>query len=61
MADSGSKLSTGEYASRKMIDVAAAVAVPLATFTAGYIVFFHGEDIANSIKENLNKVKNKRR
>lgn len=57
---SGAKLSTSEYAARKMIDVAAAVAVPLASFTAGYVVFFHGEDIANAIKTRLNRVKTKR-
>lgn len=57
MDKSGSKLSTGEYAARKAIDVAAAVAVPLATATAGYIVVFHGQDIADAIKRRLNQVK----
>lgn len=57
----GNKLSTTEYATRKAIDVAAAIAVPVATFAAGYLVYFHGEDIAAAIKRNLNKVKNRRR
>lgn len=58
--NSGAKLSTTEYATRKLIDVAAAIAVPVATFAAGYVVYFHGEDLANSIKSKLNKIKKNR-
>lgn len=57
MAQSGAKLSVLEYATRKAIDVAAAVAVPVATFTAGYIVYFHGSDIAENIKRRIRRVK----
>lgn len=61
MSASGAKLSTTEYATRKLIDVAAAIAVPVATFAAGYVVYFHGEDIAQGIKTKINKIKNRRK
>lgn len=57
MNTSGAKLSTAEYAARKLIDVAAAIAVPVATFGSAYVLYFHGHDIANSIKKKFKKTK----
>lgn len=58
--NSGAKLSTSEYATRKLIDVVAAVAVPLASAAAGYVVMFHGQDISNAIKKKIHQIKNSR-
>lgn len=55
MKNSGSKMSLGEYATRKLIDVGAAIAAPVATAAVGYVIYFHGHDIAERIKNRSKK------
>lgn len=51
MADTnGVKISLPEYTARKVLDVTARALPPLLIMTGGYILYFHGEEIANSIK-----------
>lgn len=52
----GNKLSLAEYSTRKLIDVAAALAVPVA---AG-LAYVYGQDIAHGIKHKLDQIKMKR-
>lgn len=54
---SGSKMSTSEYATRKVIDVVAAVAVPIVTVAAVY----YGPAIVDASKNAINKIKNLRK
>lgn len=61
MSNSGAKLSTTEYATRKVIDVISAIAIPVVSFGAIYVIGVHGEKIANSISAKIQKIRNRRK
>lgn len=59
--NTGAKVSLPEYAARAIIDVTAKAAVTVIPLAAGYVVYFHGAEISQAIRNRYNKIKNRNR
>lgn len=55
--NSGNKLSTTEYVTRKVVDVAAAAVIPV----VAYLVAYNGPEIIAGIKTTVTKIRKRRK
>lgn len=55
--NSGNKLSTTEYVTRKVVDVAAAAVIPL----TAYLIAYNGPEIIAGIKTTVTRIRNRRK
>lgn len=53
--NTGNKVSLPEYTARAVINIAERALPPILTAASGYVVWFHGNDIANWIRNKTKK------